>query len=272
MYIAVSIAVFVFAYMLNALTITIGYHRALAHGSITLHPRLRDAVILLGNWITGLDPKAWVVMHRMHHAYSDTPEDPHSPNNVGLVGILLEQLRSYENVIRGLAKGEEYYTQHAHGLDFRLSWLNRKRLWWLPYVMHLVVALAIAIPTGAWLLGVCWFVGMMSHPFQGGMVNSLGHAVGGRNFDTPDDSRNNLLVSILILGEGYQNNHHQFPSSAKFSYRPWEIDMGFGFCLLFETMGLVRIRYELVIPPPPFLVDLVVDLAVDPGVSPAIPG
>lgn len=265
MYIALCLAVFLLTYLLNALTITIGYHRALAHDAVTLHPRLRRLVIGMGNWVTGLDPKAWSVMHRMHHAYSDTPDDPHSPVNVGLVGILMAQLRSYEDVIRGLARGDEKYTRYAHGLDFELSWLNRKRLWWLPYALQAVVGLSIGYFFSAWWLGYAWFAGMMSHPFQGGMVNALGHAIGGRNFDTPDESRNNLLAAMLILGEGYQNNHHQYPTSAKFSYRPWEIDLGFGFCLLFETMGLVRVRYEQVIPAPPRLIETAMISRVSPG-------
>jgi fatty-acid desaturase len=250
-YLLLCAAVFLFTYLLNAVTITVGYHRGLAHGAVKLHPLVRRAVILGGNWITGLDPKAWSVMHRMHHAYSDTPDDPHSPTNVGLLGILLEQLRSYENVIRGLAKGDEKYTRYAHGLDFELSWLNRKRVWWLPYLVHLAVTLVIAFGFNGWLLGLAYYFGMLSHPFQGGMVNSLGHAIGGRNFETPDESTNNLLAAVLILGEGYQNNHHMFPTSAKFSYRPWELDMGFGFCLLFETMGLLTVDYETIIPASP---------------------
>ncbi len=255
MYLLLCLVVFLATYLLNALTITIGYHRGLAHGALELHPLLRRYVIVWGNWVTGLDPKAWSVMHRMHHAYSDTPDDPHSPVNVGIFGILLEQLRSYEDTIRGLARGDERYTRHAHGLDFELSWLNRKRLWWLPYVLHALVALLIAVPFGAWLLGVAWFLGMMSHPFQGGTVNALGHAIGGRNFDTPDQSTNNLFAALFILGEGYQNNHHMFPISAKFSYRPWEVDLGFGFCLLLETLGWVTVDYETIIPAPPTFVE-----------------
>ena len=262
MYLLLCAVVFLATYLLNALTITIGYHRGLAHGAVELSPRLRRFVIRWGNWITGLDPKAWSVMHRRHHAYSDTPDDPHSPQNVGLTGILLEQLRSYEDTIRGLAKGDPTYTDHAEGLDFGLSWLNRKGLWWLPYVLHGACGLALAVGFDAWLLGGAWFLGMMSHPFQGGTVNALGHAIGGRNFDTDDHSTNNLLAALLIVGEGYQNNHHAYPASAKFSYRAWEIDMGFGFCLVAETLGWLRIRYDLLLPSAPSLADRARDAAL----------
>jgi len=253
MYYLICALVFLAAYLLNAVTITVGYHRGLAHSSVRLTPRLRRLVIHLGSWITGLDPKAWSVMHRMHHQHSDTPDDPHSPVNVGLWGIGMEQLRSYERVLRGLKRGERAYTQHAKGLDFELNWVNRTRRWYLPYLLHALIAGGFAA-TGLWMLGAAYFLGMMSHPIQGGMVNALGHAVGGRNFDTPDASRNNLLVAWLILGEGLQNNHHRFPKSAKFSYRSWEPDLGFSVCLVMETMGLLSIDYEKLIPAPaPYL-------------------
>jgi len=234
----------------NMATITLGYHRGLAHKAVTLAPWVRRLLIATGNWITGLDPKGWSVMHRRHHAFSDTERDPHSPRNVGLLGIPLEQLRSYEEVLRGLARNDPEYTAYADDLDFELSWVNRKGLWWLPYVLHAVIGLGIAVGFDAALLGGCYFFGMMSHPIQGGLVNSLGHAVGGRNFATDDDSTNNAIAAWLILGEGYQNNHHAYPDSAKFSFRRWEVDMGFGLCLALEAFGILRINYEELIPDP----------------------
>lgn len=91
---------------------------------------------------------------------------------------------------------------------------------------------------------------MMSHPAQGGMVNTLGHAIGGRNFELGDDSRNNTLTALLVAGEGYQNNHHAYPDSAKFSYLSREVDYGYGACLLLERMGLLTINQEGLIPAP----------------------
>ena len=180
---------------------------------------------------------------------SDTEADPHSPKNVGLLGIGMEQLRSYERVLRGLMREDEAYTKHAAGLDFPLSWANRTRRWYLPYLLHASIALALGV-LGMWWLGVAYFAGMMSHPIQGGMVNSLGHAVEGRNFATNDDSRNNWIVAALILGEGLQNNHHRFPRSAKFSYHHWEPDAGFSACLLLESIGCLEIDYNELIPLP----------------------
>jgi fatty-acid desaturase len=249
MYIALCVAVFLAAYLLNIVTITVGYHRGLAHRAVRLSPRTRRALIAGGNWITGLDPKAWVVMHRLHHEHSDTPRDPHSPTNVGILGIGAEQLRNYKRVIVGLARKEPEFTQMAADLDFPLNRLNTSGLWFVPYFTHVAIALVLGVSVG-WLLAVAYFAGMMSHPVQGGVVNALGHAVGGRNFDTDDNSRNNHLAAWLILGEGFQNNHHRYPASARFSYRAHEVDLGYGACLTLEAAGVLEIERASLMPRP----------------------
>src|SRR5262249_14866057 len=131
-------------------------------------------------------------------------------------------------------------------LDFDVNWLNRKGLWGLPYLFHAVVGVAIGALGHAWLLGAAYFLGMMSHPIQGWMVNALAHRFGYRTFDTPDDSRNNTLVALLVSGEGYQNNHHYRPRSAKFSVKPAEVDLGWYLCRASQALGLLDI-----VPSPP---------------------
>jgi stearoyl-CoA desaturase (Delta-9 desaturase) len=256
MYLSSCLFVLVLAYFLNIITISVGYHRALAHDAITLHPFLRRLVLGLGPLITGLDPKAWVVMHRMHHAHSDSKDDPHSPNNAGILGIMSEQLRSYKRIALGLIKKDPKICKYAKSLDYDLHSLTRKNLWYLPYLIHGFTALLPGIFGGFWLLGICYFVGIMSHPIQGGLVNAFGHAVGSRNFEIDDDSRNNWLVAFFVLGEGLQNNHHRFPQSAKFSYRSWEPDPGFALCIVLESMGLMTIDNKNLIPVPPQFVQL----------------
>lgn len=243
-----SVAVFCAAYLLNALVITVGYHRGLAHGGVALAPFWRRVLVAGGAWVTGLDAKAWVVMHRRHHAYSDTPDDPHSPTNVGILGVLKEQLVSYERTILGLVKRDKEYTRFAVDLDFNLNRHTRRGKWWLPYLLHAVVAVVLTLAFGSLLLGGAYFVGMMTHPLQGGMVNAFGHAVGGRNFDTRDDSRNNHLVSWLVFGEGFQNNHHHAPASARFSYRRGEVDMGYALCKILSALRVLKIDRATLLP------------------------
>lgn len=250
MYFLLCASVFLATYLVNMTIITVFYHRGLAHQAVQLSPGTRRFAARFGIWLTGLDAKGWVCMHRKHHRHSDSPEDPHSPVHYGLFGVLLAQLKSYERTLVGLHREQPEYCDEVADLEFGVSPLNRKKLWFLPYVLHLLIAIAIAAPTGLWALGACYFLGMMSHPIEGWIVNSLGHAVGGRNFETPDNSRNNQLAGWIILGEGYQNNHHQYPASAKFSYQPWEMDLGYGITLALEKFGMLEIRRECLIPSP----------------------
>lgn len=243
-YALVCLAGLIGGYFLSGVYITVFYHRGLAHGALSIRPSVQRFVTITGCWVTGIDPKAWVCMHRLHHRYPDEERDPHSPVNVGILGVLLAQLRFYEKALAALVLGKKSYSRVVKDLDFPISWPNRKQLWYLPYLAQIGVAVLIALVLDAWILGAFLYVGLMSHPIQGWLVNSFGHAVGYRNFETPDNSRNNLAVAVMVQGEGLQNNHHHDPDSARFSYRWWEPDPGFLLCRLFEWLGLVSINKD----------------------------
>ena len=234
-------AVFVLTYCLNMTYISVFYHRGFTHDALSINPRFRKFIVSSGSWITGIDLKAWSCMHRMHHLYSDTQKDPHSPKRWGLIGTMRGQLISYKATLRGLIKNDPQYTSVVKDLDFDISFLNRNRLWALPYVIHFAVWMAIGFGFDAWLLGYAYFAGMMSHPIQGWLVNAFGHAVGYRNYAVSDDSRNNTLVAWFCFGEGFQNNHHRFPKSAKFSMKWFEMDFGWLVTKVLSAIGLVEI-------------------------------
>ena len=234
-------AVFAFTYCLNMTYISIFYHRGFTHDAVRINPSFQRFIISSGSWITGIDLKAWACMHRMHHVYSDTDKDPHSPKRWGLFGTMLGQLHSYNSTLRGLIKNKPEYTSVVKDLNFDVSFLNRHKLWYLPYVVHVAVWLTCGFAFNAWLLGYAYFIGMMSHPVQGWLVNAFGHAFGYRNFQVDDDSRNNTLVAWLCFGEGFQNNHHRYPKSAKFAVRWFEFDFGWHVTRLLASLGLVEI-------------------------------
>src|SRR4051812_5843341 len=95
----IATAIFLTAYLLNIFYITVLYHRGLAHHSVELSRFGKLLATKTGVWVTGIDPKAWVCMHRFHHMYSDTEKDPHSPVHQGVFGVALGQLRSYEKAL-----------------------------------------------------------------------------------------------------------------------------------------------------------------------------
>ena len=242
----IGLAVFAVAYLINAGTITVFYHRALAHTGVEMSPLSRWYLKHIAIWVTGIDPVGWAVMHRRHHAFSDTEQDPHSPVHAGFFGVIFAQLKSYERVLVGLARNRPEYTRYAKDMPFGVNKLNRNRIWWMPYALHFVIALALIWPAG-WFVAACYFFGMMGHPVEGWVINSFGHAIGKRNFDTNDNSRNSHIAAYLVMGEGYQNNHHAFPASPKFSYRGMEWDFGYTLCQSLALFGLVRIKKENII-------------------------
>lgn len=234
--------VFLLAYLVNITYITVFYHRGIAHNAVELKPWLRNFVVKTGIWITGLDPKGWATMHRLHHKYSDTPKDPHSPLNDGIFGLALAQLKSYKRILVKLIRNEPRLTLVSSDMDFQVNWLNRKGLWLLPYALQAGIGLTLAYVSDLPLLGLAYFAGIMSHPIQGWAVNSFAHAFGYQNFKTGDNSRNNTIVALTVAGEGYQNNHHRFPDSPKFSVRFWEFDFGYVLCQALQALGFLTIN------------------------------
>lgn len=240
-YAIACLGVFLASYMLNIFYVTVLYHRGLTHGAVELHPFTRKLVIHTGNWVTGLDPKGWTAMHRMHHKHSDTELDPHSPRHHNVFFLMWVQLKSYNRILKKLIVGERSTTESVKDLGFEVSWLNRNRLWVLPYVLHAAIALGLGVFGHLWLLGAAYWLGMMTHPIQGWLVNAFAHKYGSRNFETPDDSRNNTAVAWLVFGEGFQNNHHHAPRSANFAMRAGEVDLGYGLVLAAQKLGMLRV-------------------------------
>lgn len=236
-----SAVLFLVAYFINLFYITVLYHRGLTHGAVELRPALRRWTVATGNWVTGIDPKSWACMHRLHHLHSDTELDPHSPVRFGTLGVASGQLHSYRKTLVGLIKKNKQYADLVRDLEFPVHWLNRTRYWYLPYLLHFSIAVAISFLAHHWLPGLAYLGGILSHPVQGWLVNALAHRYGYRNHEIQDHSRNNPWVAWVCMGEGYQNNHHADPSSAKFSERWHEFDLGYGMCLISEKIKLLRI-------------------------------
>lgn len=240
--IVLTIGFFLFGYVINMFYISVLYHRGLTHKSIILGPKMMKLLGLTGGWLTGLDPKSWACMHRLHHQHSDTAQDPHSPTHQGVMGVWIGQYKSYINIQKALLTKNPEISNVVKDIPFEVGFINRKNLSWLPYVLHILVALGLWQLFGSFWIGFGYFFGIMSHPLQGWMVNALAHKYGGRNFNSTDDSRNNHFVALVAFGEGFQNNHHHYPERAKFSVKWNEFDPGYVLCLVAETFGFFKIN------------------------------
>jgi fatty-acid desaturase len=213
-------------------------HRSLAHRSLALHTAVAH-VMRFWLWLTtGTDVRRWVAVHRKHHAHTDRPGDPHSPVVLGLARVLLLGYWYY----RRATLDEE--TVAKYGYDCPDDWLERHlyaRRDGKGLLLLFIIDLG-CFGTGPALLAfgiqLVWVALWASS-----VVNGLGHAVGYRTFVGRDGSRNLVPFGLLVAGEELHNNHHRWPRSAKFSVKPWELDVGWALVRVLATLGLARELY-----------------------------
>jgi stearoyl-CoA desaturase (delta-9 desaturase) len=197
--------------------ISLGYHRLHTHRSFRVPQPLEYLLALFGTLTLEGGPIFWVATHRIHHSRSDQPGDPHSPRDGAWwahVGwILLGESKHADT--RAMAKYAPDLAKHRFYV-----WLNNYH--WLPMVLLGVALLAIGgIPLMLW--GTCLRVVIGLHATW--LVNSATHLWGSRRFATNDDSRNNWWVALMTFGEGWHNNHHAHPTSARHGLAWYELDL-----------------------------------------------
>ncbi len=221
----------------TVVAISLYLHRDQTHRAVTLHPLVRH---FFRFWIwltTATSTREWVAVHRRHHTQVDVPGDPHSPRVFGLKAVLFEGV----NLYRQAASDPETLRTFGHGTPSdwveRVVYDGRGNL--VGILLLMVLETVLFGPLGLTL----WAFQMMGIPvLAAGIVNGLGHAMGYRNFDTPDVSRNILPWGVLCGGEELHNNHHAFPGSARFSQKRGEFDLGWMYLFILEHMGLARIE------------------------------
>ena len=216
--------------------VTIFLHRAQAHRALDLHPVVAH-FFRFWLWLgTGMVTKEFVSIHRKHHAKCETEEDPHSPQTRGLKALLLTGVELY----RAEARNAETMVKYGHGTPD--DWIERNlysRFTWQGVGLLLIADLLLFGAIGATI----WAIQMVWIPWWAtGVINGLGHWWGYRNFEAPDASTNVSPWGIIIGGEELHNNHHTYPTSAKFSVKPYEFDIGWVYIRGLEMLGLAKVR------------------------------
>jgi stearoyl-CoA desaturase (delta-9 desaturase) len=215
-------------YIVRMFGITGGYHRYFAHRSYKAGRIFQFVLAWLGCSALQKGPLWWAGHHREHHRHSDTPADPHSPHETTFwwshVGWILSE--DHAETPKGSIEDYSRYPE--------LRWLDRNH--WIPGVLLGVACYLI----GDWS-GLVWgFVVSTLLVYHATFaINSLSHLFGNRRYATNDDSRNNFLLALLTLGEGWHNNHHHYQSSANQGFFWWEIDISYYVIRLLALCGLV---------------------------------
>jgi len=234
-------------YVLTVLGITVGYHRLFTHRSFETHPVVQSILAICGSMALQGSLLKWVALHRKHHHHSDKVGDPHSPYNRKGNGAL-EVLRGFWHAHIGW-----FFDQDSPDLYHYVKDLKKSRLLSrISTLFPLWVALGLIIPailggllTMSWMgvvLGFVWggLVRIFLVHHVTWSINSICHIWGKRPFKTTDYSRNNLIFGILGLGEGWHNNHHAFPVSARHGLKWWQIDVSYYVIRLLAACRLAK--------------------------------
>lgn len=215
--------------------VTVYLHRSQAHRSLDLHPVISH-FFRFWLWLTtGMETKQWVSIHRKHHAKCETADDPHSPQIKGIKKVFFEGAELYKE-----AKTAD--TMERYGQGTPDDWIERNL-----YTKHSVLGITLMFVIDVVLFGIpgvtIWALQMLWIPlFAAGVVNGIGHYWGYRNFECPDAARNIIPFGAFIGGEELHNNHHTYPTSAKFSVKRWEFDLGWIYIRLLQFLKLARIK------------------------------
>jgi stearoyl-CoA desaturase (Delta-9 desaturase) len=222
---------------ISNLCVTLYLHRSATHEGVKFAPPVEH---FMRAWLwltTGMNTKEWVAVHRKHHAYADREGDPHSPHTEGLLEIVCGGVFFYREEAKNADTLEKYGRGCPEDFIERRLYTPRPALGIL--IMLLVDLYLFGIGWGliAWACMAVWI------PIFGNVINGVGHAIGYRNFDTKDESRNIIPLGLWIVGEELHNNHHADPRSAKFKAKWYEFDIGWVYIKLLSWVRLARVIY-----------------------------
>ena len=216
--------------------VTIYLHRNQTHRALTLHPIISH-FFRLWLWLTtGMVTADWVAIHRKHHATTDVEGDPHSPVVLGIKKVFWQGAELY----RVARKDKEMVAKYCHGTP--TDWVERN-----VYASHSSKGIIIMLLMDLFFFGVpgltIWAIQMLWIPlFAAGVINGLGHHWGYRNFECLDAATNIIPWGFWVGGEELHNNHHTFASSAKFSVKWWEFDIGWMYICVLSFLGLAKVK------------------------------
>ena len=246
------IAMVIGGWLITTLGITIGFHRLCSHKAFDTYPWVRLVWTALGTMSIEGAPLTWCAVHRRHHSHSDKEGDPHSPNLDG---------HTIFGRLKGLFHGQI-------GWLFTGYWSKPNYEKWIPDLIKdkmlvrmndnyfVLVLLSLAIPT---IIGFCidsWSGAALGF-LWGGLVrvfvthhitwsiNSICHVFGKRDYKSSDHSTNNAICGILACGEGWHNNHHAFPSSARHGLKWWQFDLSW---IVIKLMSYVGLAWNIKLP------------------------
>jgi len=237
----VAVVVFLASFWIRMFAITAFYHRYFAHRTFKVGRITQFLFGVLGATATQRGPLWWAAHHRLHHKQADTEHDPHAPRH----GFLWSHMGWFLSRKHLATETDQIPDLMVYP---ELRWLDRFDL--IVPVIYAACMFALGACLARWAPGLgtdgwqmlVWgyFLSTVVLIHSTLLINSMAHVVGTRRYETRDDSRNNWLLALLTLGEGWHNNHHHYPGSARQGFYWWEIDISYYVLCMMARLGLVR--------------------------------
>jgi len=220
-------------------------HRYAAHGAFLMSKGWERFFYIFAYITQGasyMSPRAYAVMHRMHHAYTDTPLDPHSPKySKGIVPMMLRTNKIYLGIYKHTLQVDDRFTKNVP------DWPALDK-WAMTYTSSITWSLLYVVFYWFFAPSYWWFLLIPIHilmgPVHGTIINWFAHKYGYRNFEMNNTAHNLLPIDFLMLGEAYHNNHHKFASSANFRYRWYELDPVYVIMWLMDKLGVIYLKRQ----------------------------
>jgi len=249
----IHLGILVGMYFATGFGITIGFHRLFTHKSFETSKPIQAILAILGSMAMEGPVFRWVAQHRRHHQHSDEPMDPHSPHLHG---------EGFKGMLRGLWHshvGWLFEKEIPKAASYIPDLMKSRLLTWVSNTFTIWVAVGLILPTVlGGLLTMSW-TGALFGFVWGGLariflvhhvtwsINSVCHLWGAQPYRSHDESRNNVVMGVLAMGEGWHNNHHAFPTSARHGLAWWQIDSSYYIIRIMELLGLA---WQVRIPTP----------------------
>jgi len=218
-------------------------HRYAAHASFEMSPFWEKFFFVFSYLVTGsafISPRAYAITHRMHHAYTDTELDPHSPHHQNTVMKMMWRTRNFVlGIFKNTMEIDPKFSKNVPDWPWfdKIANSQASRIIWV----LLYISFYAKFAPNAWYFLLLPFTVAMG-PIQGAIINWCAHKYGYRNFEQKNKSTNLLRIDLIFLGESYHHNHHKYPSALNLAMRRYEFDPVYHIIRLFDKIGVVRIQ------------------------------
>ena len=237
---------------LSLFTQSVFYHRYSAHKMFTMS-KFMEKVFYIMSWIfqgsSYLSPRAYGIMHRMHHAYPDTEKDVHSPKfSKNPIDMLWGTKTIYNDLLYNRIEVDERFLGELPDWKFGEkvgdNWFSRL-FFAFAYIAFYVYFISIAGDNSMWFLYPLLIIQFVMGPFHGVIINWYAHVYGYINFKVKDTSTNLWPIDLLMWGEALHNNHHKRGNSPNFAVKWWEFDPAYPFILLLNAIGVIKLNKKI---------------------------